>query len=1252
MMWRKGMCTQEKEQSREGVKWQMQMLHLEKLSQAANGKRELKKEKWFEKDFLCLGYYGRLTYIKEKDKSFDYKDAFSIKYPYTKTNQPLYAEQLFSILSKEQDDENDPFIYEDENSPKPFLGVLLMNLAANPKENFENYRGKLRKGLKEEFEKGTDKARHIVKIFDSTNCADLCVVMRTDSLQSIYGMKKKIRDFNLGKKDGKGSRNSFQFTLYVAIEPVSVIVGKTNNLLLTEQVKEENKNHQIEIRLSCKQEVASKFKEYCKGQGSDKAMPITFKGAMGNGEYSLCMNYIDFAKIYPVYWKLKEGLYALSKDNGQEKDEAEKDGLSYILEKYAGKIEIIYERWNIELEEENTNFPEKSNRIDDLKKSDKICELMEKTVKELVLAEPGHSMLDVLKKDNPSFSEQRFREQVILLKDLLYTYNDLWHHKATRFKGRIFYAQVSALLAGIEQQKDMIKTGISIKEKEQAIAVFNNDLILYMNVMISGINNFNKLAQAVNQNVKNVPNYEMQSKVNVEKYIFAYTRYLMKICEGYNKCRLSNQRVFPIMAIDLSCEKIQAKTLFQSVYQQSKGYINITPFIVQCPNYQRFADIYQVLPMITHEISHCFRFVKREKRNEFMLKFLPSYMVRILAAKLLQKEFWKIDKQLADEKINFLCGAIEETLQEQMEMSLKSKLSEIHLRNFPQIYCGEMQKYLNLYNAERISEKKLYEVSYNILLRLYQLCNVVYVSPAGFSNNTEFEYILLNMVLDVLKQDEEKMKEWEKCLSEFSGDADIELLKDILHKCTSGNQVVISKDIIEVCLRAIILQLWNGYISLHNEIGEQVTHKRCSDCMEYIKVALIYSNTTWDKKKQQLCKELVALGVEKNHVMKLNNYVEEVAGYIDELRQQWMISSKTTIQIENLYHDAFSKKVHEKLFKKYKELLAEKENNRWLLLPKTQALFSSLGIMNSDYTQFGKRLMDAANNMDVSYVKKCVNDKIRLYEEVCADLGMCYTFGFDAFGYFAYSIYLDIKERELPQFTGQNMTGDRMSYVIRTLWKNESNEKKSKDFYKKKSKEFKEKINSYYKELKIFLEECDLGIVIPDRDIWDITIKEFESFLSEVRELFIYDKIFAERISDWNKKKKELLMHLKMLEWMCSINLQMHLDVEYKENLALENHLEEIYGNSKMNLLFKEIKEEETIKEIGKYFNEFQRTVAELRNGQYDIKKERMHYQNDFILKYSSKMQDTCSRLGRMEAQFCSREQWMAKEYCVKFLEK
>ena len=90
---------------------------------------------------------------------------------------------------------------------------------------------------------------------------------------------------------------------------------------------------------------------------------------------------------------------------------------------------------------------------------------------------------------------------------MLYTYNDLWYHEATRFKAIIFYAQVSALLIGIEQQKKIIQEIVAKKEQTNHLLVFNDDLIEYMNMMISGINNFNKLTQVVNQNVKNVPKY-------------------------------------------------------------------------------------------------------------------------------------------------------------------------------------------------------------------------------------------------------------------------------------------------------------------------------------------------------------------------------------------------------------------------------------------------------------------------------------------------------------------------------------------------------------------------------------------------------------------------------------------------------------------------------------------------------------------------------------------------------------------------
>ena len=503
---------------------------------------------------------------------------------------------------------------------------------------------------------------------------------------------------------------------------------------------------------------------------------------------------------------------------------------------------------------------------------------------------------------------------------------------------------------------------------------------------------------------------------------------------------------------------------------------------------------------------------------------------------------------------------------------------------------------MDIYDVKQLSKRNLYETTNNILLKLYQLCNISYVSPASFTEHlTQCVDVIPNLVLDILQQDKKKIELWEKTLSEIPRDVESYILKtleeidDILNECQSPTGITLTKNMIEKGLQYIIRRMWKGFFYLHGRVNEKIIceDKKCKECMMLISAGLIFEDFIWKEGKEQLFKELVRLEINKNYIMQLNQYLEEVIAYIKELREQWRVSSQFVIEIENMDKHDFGKRVHQRLYNKYNKFLQENKNEKeWLLLPKTQTLFSSLGIMNEDSVQFEKCLKEITVNIDTSHIIKSLNDRKRLYEEICADLGMCKTFGFDAFGYFIYSIHLNMKERELPLFLAQNMTADRMYYVIKILIETESN--KNNDGLK----EFEDKINAYYNELKIYIQDHNTEISIPQKEILRITQIEFTDFLKNIRELITQKRIFENAQS-----KRAVLMHLKMLEWMWMIYKQMYLRGERKDSDAFIKHLNEVYNNPNMEMVFSEIKEDSVIKHIGEYFNTFSETIVELRKG-------------------------------------------------------
>ena len=1261
------------------VEWEMSMLHLEKLSQAPENLRTLKQKAGeekarTEKDFFCFGYYDRLTYIKEGDnKPFKYEDAFAISYPYTKTNQPIYADQLFSLLERGNEDALGSIFLCDKADPQkyPFLGILLINISLDKekmKEGFEIFLQSLNNRLTQRFKEETKFSDDKITVCYSTNCADLCVVIRSDCLEHIYDIKRNFSRYAntpVNRQDEGQKRQNLNYA-YQINEHVAVECGNMgDDILCAEQIMEKNKDHKIEIRLRCSDATVQELK---------KVAGVQLYGSMGNGEYTVLLKYGEFAKAYPVYWSLKEGIY----DN-KDKDSIQVPGiknsaLSRVLFEARDDIELVYERWNIYVDGNSGNCdgnaPEnqwKAKR-ELLKERSKLCKLMDTAVNNLL-----SGGLKPLLENNPNFPEQRFREQVILMKDLLYTYNTLWYDETTLFKGRIFYAQVSALLSGIGQQTEIIQKYASerieyeSKKRDAVLHSLNNDLIVYMNIMISAINNFNKLAQAVNHSVRNVPNYEMQSKVNVEKYIYAYTSYLMEICKGFsraiNEQKMYQKMVFPMMTIDLSVQKIQANTLFFVPWNLGLGresnYMNV--FAVNCPNYQRFANVYHVLPMITHEISHRFRYTSREERNKFVIGYLPCSVALELTTRLLQREFKAEEYIVNDEVVKVVYSCLKNELVNFLKKEMGDSLKEIRLHNLRKICQEKLAEYLDIDNHNVMSERRLWDESNRILLELFRYLRIMYVTPKMVSENTDryAAYIIPNLVLDILNEEKERVRQWKalkdsRCLGNtpfayIQGEMD-RMLEEVGQ---IGDTFTVTHSAVSSCMHTMAHLMWRGFCEEHTQVKDIICgSETCFKLIQEFPREIFKGQAEQNRAEEILIEEMEKCKIDENSKICVKKHLWETAAYIHELQQQWTVYGGEKITKRKSGIDEYGKLVHASLKSEFEKRISNIRENVWIATQKMGPVVAQLGILNERPDQFTKRLREQLEMVSLSHLTELMQDQMKLYEEVFADLGMCCSFRFTAFGYFVYTIHLFLKERELSESIAHDMTIERMRRVIDALWsydykaEKEQTEEQTKewtDFYGKKVSELEKSIIDYWNTLRDRSSEVNKAAAASAEaagdEIANLKSGKFAEMIKGVIE-------HLKELSDFGKSKKEVLMHLRMLQWMGTLycRLQMDTRADLWDDTGLEEHLKTVYGVMASGNFFEEIRKQDTVKMVGGYFNQFAGSVLKPES-----KKLSMERQNKFVMTYYAKMQDICIGMGRVEDNIQKNNKWQAKEYSRAF---
>ena len=154
--------------------------------------------------FYSLGFYDSLTCMKSKQlTSITHKEHFLISYPFKKTADTSNVEQWFGILplsepkrfgiGADSDNPEAPFFCEDDLQRElPFIGVILLSLGNGANGEISDFKDILADftekcaGVFPNPPQSSD--RYIAQLYYSLNCADLCMVIRTDNLSFVHDM--------------------------------------------------------------------------------------------------------------------------------------------------------------------------------------------------------------------------------------------------------------------------------------------------------------------------------------------------------------------------------------------------------------------------------------------------------------------------------------------------------------------------------------------------------------------------------------------------------------------------------------------------------------------------------------------------------------------------------------------------------------------------------------------------------------------------------------------------------------------------------------------------------------------------------------------------------------------------------------------------------------------------------------------------------------------------------------------------------
>lgn len=1161
----------------------MRILHFEKYLPCKEqqtgmnqGERQESQSDREERQFFSFGYYDELSYVRAKAPDmFDYRHCFLLKYPYLKSGRRIAADQVFILNDPEECvSSDDPFEYGGE-SLRPFLGIILVTVSGKSENTAcgENMYGSLVTELERgcrEFLNQMEKGHSCYKIFYTPNCADLCIVLRTDTIEWIYQLKQHITQQTVCVNEH--AAGVFHAISHTLIEP-----GKEP---WPSCMLERNQTVEIEMRLSASDAVMKRLQAYLEDEGKGKIYGIT-----GAGQYALETDFATFAGLYPLLEKIKTD-QSKSLKKCAEESEIKNDLQKCFMEE---PIECSYMRVKYPMYTEDSSVEHYTGNPADIA----LIKKYEKQVSDL--REP-------IKNSAPSL-EYMVREKEVMLMELFNTYNDFWYRPSSWWKGMWFYGQLESVINGINGQKALIEEPIREQKIEEKLTIqLGSDITC----AVASINNFNKLLQSINQYVINVPNYEIQTKVNVEKYLMAYTVHLLKICITYRKKMEREKRVLPVIALDLTQKDISARVLFciHGNASRNKGPEDIL-FAIRIPNYQWLANIYHVLPMITHEISHNFRYMGRAERNKFVARYVLDRLSDYLLEELMAPTAGD-GGAFYDGMRKFLRDNIGEVIQEEIAWDIyKKEWGNFKFYDIGSHIRDEFLKVTGIYNEDR-ELPKCWEQVTNDLIEIAKITSAEYFKYQDLSGleitGKKCNLIWFNCILDIMEGEKEngsgkkRCAEWEKALEKKM-------------ESFTGNEVI--RRVLEDNLKSL---------SAYEKTGRIPS----IDLYTAIRGAIVF----WEKKlidQEYFGNEKLAIDIQilkrmEGPLPEICPAVEDNKDYYkvtpellcyEELYGLWQCVGRIMENMKacsggNLFYkkspvNEFTEKLHKRLHKDYIKRLKKRYDgeNLWIAFKKGQSRLMAMGIVNPDKKQFVKFYSQTITGTGAEQAVEVVNEATELYNELFADRGMCEAFGFSAYGYFMYSIHIFMKHRNIPDKKGKGATHDRIKLLLVAWFGKEIGLDEEGRINNIEKSPFYEKLDIYWKDLKKSLKDndsldiCDELKALLDKNCFsDIAERDIRSVLDRKNEFSLL-----------GEKSK----YLEILRWATAFYEGMDLE-NYSVDAKYESLIRHILDSKKENW-FTEVSKDCAVQDIRDYYNNY--SYSGVRESQ---KQGRcLMYQNEFI---------------------------------------
>lgn len=1037
-----------------------------------------------ENVFFMMDYFNFLKSVRLKEHYHGYKKLCGLKNEYS---QGLAYQNIGIYRMKRKGEPGDTdmtvksSMFEvsasDTTTDRPFIGLILVYIldykmkyeGVLPEQSYnscdmrrilENYRDTIQShiSLKEKD----------YSIFQTIAGADFCVAIRTDMLQDIYNTATDI--MKIGNQDHK--RVFFTYT------NVGIECGKGKELKdsadkflsLSSHILEKNKDIEFAVRFRIEHSVLQEMREL--QTRMPKAVEVV-SGLFGRYDLVIRCSMADFYEIYPYLYQNKVG--ALNKIQDIENISGTfKSNINRVLlaSMCSGTIRTMNIRVLIHIDKGAEKDFESAEPWFDY-------ETQEEIKKDVNYIKQEYNQFQDKYKARFLMDKYWYQDISSIFERIINLYEGLAYEFDTYLNWRVYKEYLQTLFNNMNSYMEKMQ-----EDNQRDIRIFITEFQLF----IHAFDEYIKILQGVNQNTLQAPKYDAVVPFDGQKFLLSYTEYLTQVYEQYRNypwqkkegaCQEPRRGMKIIIYPEILENRIVVKELFHYP-EKEKEILNEKHesetglLICKLPAFEYFARIYDMIPLITHEICHQMLILDRKIRNEFYLGELFDRVSREISCSLMRETGSKKNIVIYDD--------LTQTFQKNLAECLLSQYLEEHsgwekytfsyinssVKSFLDDYI-RIQDKNDVFNKNHIDIKELIRDFQNFIFEINSNRDehLNYLSAVQKSYETQSRLAK-----------EGKLAEAEKERNE--GNKKLERLYILLHNCISSSY---NNEKMDINRLKTVSSNTRGWLGMDDYLCDYYNYEigRC------------------EKKEEEQQLKYYVDSVRKLHILYTNLLEYKPKDYekLDRLLKTYAGKLKKVIEGSYVQGERYASYSQDKIDR-----------------------VTYLGIHNISSSTAA--LKDFFRTFDFTNIEDTIKRTAILYRESCADIIMCRFLGFTGFGYFRMSVtfWTRMEHNDDKSISTSYLQRQRLVAVLMVLLSKEDNTMliQKKDYYQYKICHLKEEIYRYVDEQLKYAEGRIKDAVIRDLSNEEVDQTQKTTLVNECEKFFL---IFRENIEEMKKNIEE-----------------------------------------------------------------------------------------------------------------------------------